>query len=161
MPLKKARLRISDYNENRKRNVLKQERRVQAVSLSLTSMVDMFAILVIFLLANNNTTPDWLKLNSNINLPKAKLSDVPTKAASLEISKESIYGDGKPLMATKDLLKNTKALTSWLSTLSNKEGFINVLADESLPFGTIKKISSICQSAGFSNMNLVVQPAQE
>ena len=47
MPITKARLKISDYNEQRKANLRGREGRIRMVSLSLTSMVDMFAILVI------------------------------------------------------------------------------------------------------------------
>jgi biopolymer transport protein ExbD len=160
MPLKKARLKISDYNEKRKNSTRTHERRVQAVSLSLTSMVDMFAILVIFLLANNNNMTDWLKLNDAIQLPKAKTADIPAKAASIQISEKELYGDSKLLMETKDVMRSTQALSKWLATVKERQGYINVVAHANLSFGIIKRVTAACNAAGFSRINLIVQPTQ-
>jgi len=163
MPLKKARLKISDYNDNRKRNIRTHERRVGMVSLSLTSMVDMFAILVIFLLANNNTMTEWLQLNQDIHLPKAKTADIPTKSATLQISEKSIFGDAQLLMETKEMLKNaqsSQALMKWLSNVQDKQGYVNIVADANLSFGLIKKITAACNAAGFNRINLIVQPTK-
>jgi biopolymer transport protein ExbD len=158
MPISKARLKISDYNENRKSNLRQQERRVRMVSLSLTSMVDMFAILVIFLLANSGTLTEWVQVSHGISLPQAKAADVPAKSATLQIAADMIYGDDKPIQASHDVLKSVAPLQQWLKTLSKKDGYINVVAHEKLPFGIVKRIVGACQDAGFNNVNLAVRP---
>jgi biopolymer transport protein ExbD len=160
MPLQKARLKISDYNEKRKSNTKAHERRVQAVSLSLTSMVDMFAILVIFLLANNNNMTEWLKLDEAIQLPKAKTADIPSKAASIQISEKQVVGDNRVLMETKDVMKSTQAISKWLSTVKDRQGFINIVAHTNLSFGIIKRVTAVANAQGFTRINLIVQPTQ-
>src|SRR5271170_6991633 len=142
MPLHRARLRISDYTERRKSRLKHQERRIQMVSLSLTSMVDMFAILVIFLLVNSSTVSQWIQVSHNIELPKAKLVEPPKKAATIQISQDGVFGD-------EDLLVNKAAFRSgsgdipkvkeYLSQFDNKEGFINIVAHTKVPFGIVKR----------------------
>jgi biopolymer transport protein ExbD len=158
MPITKARLRISDYNLKRKSRLRSQERRVRMVSLSLTSMVDMFAILVIFLLASSSTTSEWVKAGHGIDLPKAKFSAVPPKAATLQISKDTVYADDKALLSVGQVSQSTEPLRKWLSKLEKRNGYINVVAHQRLPYGVIKRIIGACQDSGFNNVNLAVQP---
>lgn len=158
MPIKKARLKISDYNETRKLRLRSQERRVGLVSLSLTSMVDMFAILVIFLLASSGSVADWVKVGHGINLPHAKSQDIPAKAATVQIAEDGIYGDDKNLQPTEEVWKSVEPLRQWLKTVEKKDGYINIVGHEKLPFGIVKRVVAACQEAGFHNVNLAVQP---
>jgi biopolymer transport protein ExbD len=158
MPISKARLKISDYNETRKIRLRSQERRVGMVALSLTSMVDMFAILVIFLLANSSTLADWVKVGHNINLPHAKSSDLPQKAATVQIAADNLYGEDKALQPTEQIWKNTEPFRRWLKTLDKKDGYINIVGHEKIAFGLVKRIVAACQDAGFHKVNLAVQP---
>ena len=161
MPLTRARLRISDYNENRKARLKTQERRIIMVSLSLTSMVDMFAILVIFLLSNATTVAQWVELSHGIELPKAKYADPPPRGASIQISQQAIYGDTKVLMP---LSRGREAISetvgAWLSKQPKRKGsgYVNIVAHTKVPYGTVKRVIAACQDAGFKNVNLAVQP---
>lgn len=161
MPITKARLKISDYNEKRKARLKHQERRIRMVSLSLTSMVDMFAILVIFLLANTTSVTQWLEVGHGIELPKAKSADPPPKAATLQISRDTVYGDDKALMKVAQISGGpvvVEQLQSWLIKRRNKDGYVNIVAHHKTPYGVIRKIIATCQEAGFGNVNLAVQP---
>lgn len=158
MPITKARLKISDYNENRKSRLRSQERKVRMVSLSLTSMVDMFAILVIFLLASSNTMVEWVRLQHGIELPKAKASAVPVKAATIQVARDTVYADEKPLMNVGQVTQGTEALKRWLSKLDKKGGYVNLVAHQKISYGVIKRIVQTCQESGFNNVNLAVQP---
>src|SRR5260370_15184294 len=109
MPLHRARLRISDYTEKRKSRLKHQERRIRMVSLSLTSMVDMFAILVSFLLVNSSTVSQWIEVSHNIELPRAGLVDPPKKAPAIQVSNEGIFGDEKLLVSARDSLRGAAA----------------------------------------------------
>ena len=158
MPISKARLRISDYNKNRKSKLKNQERKVKSVSLSLTSMVDMFAILVIFLLANSSTFSEWLSVGNGIDLPRAKSNVVPEKAASVQLSKDTVIIDDKPFMSLAALSTGDGKFKAWLNHLEKKNGYINLVAHKTIHFGIIKKVIGLCQDAGFNNVNLAVQP---
>jgi biopolymer transport protein ExbD len=161
MPITKARLKISDYSEQRKKKLKNQERKIQMASLSLTSMVDMFAILVIFLLTNTSTVSRWIEVGHGIQLPKAKYSDPPPRAATLQISKDAIFGDAKQLIGLKEAMQaqgSIESVRSWLAKQLKKEGYVNIVAHDRVPFGAVKRVIATCQEAGFKNVNLAVQP---
>ncbi|OFZ78504.1 MAG: hypothetical protein A2583_05450 [Bdellovibrionales bacterium RIFOXYD1_FULL_53_11] len=161
MPLTKARLKISDYNESRKNRIKHDERRIRMVSLSLTSMVDMFAIMVIFLLANSSTVAQWIEVGHSIQLPKAKSTDTPVRAATVQVSSQGVFlglkriSDlGKPESwdATAEKIKTA------LTRHAKKGAYVNIVAHHTLPFGLMKRVVAACQDAGFKNVNLAVQP---
>jgi len=161
MPLKRARSRIGQYNKARKKSSDDKTKKVMAVSLSLTSMVDMFAILVIFLLANNGQVKDWVQVEHNIRLPQAKASDEAKQATTLQIAKEGIFADGKQIADTMKVSKGPLVigpLKNYLASLKIKDGYINLVGDENVPFGAMRRIITTCQDAGFPNVNLAVMP---
>lgn len=158
MPIRKARLKISDYNQNRKTKLRAQEGRVRMVSLSLTSMVDMFAILVIFLLANFTTASEWLKFSHGIDLPLAKSNETPQLAPVIEVARDLVYLNDKPVFTTAAASLSGEALRKRLAGLDKKRGTINIVAHTRLPFVVIKKVIGACHDAGFPNVNLAVRP---
>jgi biopolymer transport protein ExbD len=120
------------------------------VSLSLTSMVDMFAILVIFLLVSSSTVSQWIQVAHKIELPKAKFVDAPKKAATIQISPEGIFVEEDRLAPGK--------VREYLSRLDKSDGYINIVAHTKIAFGVVKKVIAECQAAGFHDINLAVQP---
>jgi biopolymer transport protein ExbD len=162
MPLQKARLKISDYSKNQSGKKRDHAKKVAAVSLSLTSMVDMFAILVIFLLANSNTVEDWVKLEHDINLPKARTTDAAKKATTLQVSEQAVYDENNnELVKVASISQGSaviKPVSDWLKGLKNQEGYINLVADADIPFGAMRRLISTCQASGFKNVNLAIFP---
>lgn len=161
MPISKARLRISDYNRQRKDHLKQKERRIRMISLSLTSMVDMFAILVLYLLTSTSTVTQWLQMSHVVSLPQGKFGQVPTKAGTLEVTKETLYADDKPLVSIKEILNGSALITplkTWLKLRKASGGFINLVGDRSIPFGAVQRIVATCQESGYNNVNLAIQP---
>lgn len=163
MPITRARLKISDYNKNRKTRLRNQEKKMMMASLSLTSMVDMFAILVIFLLTSASSVSQWIEIAHNIDLPKAKHSDQPPKAAALEITGSTVYADKHAIVSVAQVLQAppsgvVEPIRAYLAKHAKKDGYITVVASQKLPFGVIRRVISTCQGAGFPNVNLAVQP---
>lgn len=149
MPIGKARLKISDYRDERKRTAQIRERKIQVISLSLTSMVDMFAILVIFLLTNTETVAQWIEVGRGIELPKAKHVESPSQGTTIQLSKTELYFDREKIKSEEIPLK--------LAALG-KDTRLNIVAHEAVDFGSVRKILGQCQSSGFQNINLAVQP---
>jgi biopolymer transport protein ExbD len=77
-------------------------REVAAV-LSLTAMVDMFTVLVIFLLQNYNSTGDVLYIPKEVTLPKAERVKELKPAVVVTISSEDIFLDQNKLIKTAEL----------------------------------------------------------
>jgi biopolymer transport protein ExbD len=162
MPLQKARLKISDYSANKNGKAKDHAKKVSAVSLSLTSMVDMFAILVIFLLANGNTVEEWVKLEHDIDLPKARTTDASKKATTLQVSDQAVYDENNNELVKVAQIRSGSAVVqpvaAWLKSLKNQEGYINLVADKDIPFGAMRRLITTCQATGFKNVNLAVFP---
>ncbi len=149
MPIGKARLKISEYRDERKRKTQSSERRIRVVSLSLTSMVDMFAILVIFLLTNTDTVSQWIEVSQAVQLPKAHHVESPSPGQTVTLTSSGLWVG--PAKIEPD------QLSARLKTFP-KDTLLNIVAHEALPYGDIKKLLSSCQSAGFEKINLAVQP---
>ena len=146
MPIGRARLAISDYRDERRKNIQSRERKIQIVALSLTSMVDMFAILVIFLLTNTDTVAQWIEVSGNVQLPKAHHVESPHQGKTIQVTSEGMFLGGKTRIEEAEL----KALP--------KETMLNIVADEKLPYGDVKRVLALCQTSGFENVSLAVQP---
>lgn len=86
----------------------KSKRGVTAV-LSLTAMVDMFTVLVIFLLQNYNTTGQILYMPKDFQLPKASSTKELKPAFVVTVSNKEILLD-KDVIAKFD---DVKAQTEW------------------------------------------------
>lgn len=149
MPIGKARLKISDYRDERKRKTLTSERRIRIVSLSLTSMVDMFAILVIFLLTNTETVSQWIEVSSAVTLPKAHHVESPSQGQTITLSSTGLWVGAEKIQPD--------SLGTHLQKVP-KDTLLNIVAHEALPYGAVKKVLSGCQAAGFEKINLAVQP---
>lgn len=169
MPLKKARLKISDYSANRKASVNKTERKIRMVSLSLTSMVDMFAILVIFLLSSQDSATPMLDFGHGVQLPRAKTAAPPPQGVTLEIAKTGVYFQSQKLADLASLQSNEPKslapLKSWLDTQMKAEAALptsakrlNLVADERLPYGTVKRVVAMAKRSGYAELSLAVEP---
>ena len=65
--------------------------------LQLTSMMDMFTIIMIFLLVSFSAKPDTFQLDRNIELPKSTAKMDYTKSVQLVLSKDKLQFDGEML----------------------------------------------------------------
>src|SRR5512143_1812645 len=83
------------------------QKRIQArasraawASLNLTAMVDMFTMLVVFLLANFSATGEILFMTKEIVLPKAGATAELLRAPIVSVSAREITAEGKHVIAT-------------------------------------------------------------
>jgi biopolymer transport protein ExbD len=78
---------------NRHNRPSKGKKRSPLVILSLTAMVDMFTVLVVFLLQNYNTTGEAIELSDSVKLPKASAVKELRPAHVVVVSKGNIMLD--------------------------------------------------------------------
>lgn len=89
---------------------LKVAARSAVATLSLTAMVDMFTVLVVFLLMNYQSTGEVIPMKENVNLPEASSTD------DLEPSNVVVLGeDGVEVNGVKvETLDEVEAAQDWL-----------------------------------------------
>src|SRR5204863_9960050 len=74
-------------------------------ALMLTSLVDMFTIIVIFLLMNFSANGEVLYMSKDIKLPDAYHGAQLERAPVISVSGEAVTFDGRMLLQTADLEK--------------------------------------------------------
>ena len=164
--------------------MIKNSRRIKRMSrskkrvagLSLVSLMDVFTILVFFLLTNSASN-EVLSNPKEINLPDSVVESKPRETIVIFVSPEVIMLQGEPILKTPDELNSKSETISYLrdklleqkgkvigvsakSALDSKE--VTLLADKKIPFKLLKRIMSTCTSAGFGKISLaVIQKASQ
>jgi biopolymer transport protein ExbD len=139
-------------------------------SLMLTSLVDMFTIIVIFLLMNFSANGEVLYMSKDIKLPDAYHGAMLERAPVISVSADAVTFDGRLLLSTGDLEKgdvlNVPELEDALRDEKRRyeqihandpdhpfKGLVNVQADRRIAFKVIKRVMFACNQSGFGNIN--------
>jgi biopolymer transport protein ExbD len=138
--------------------------------LNVTPLVDMFVILVLFLIANFSATGEILSMSKDIRLPEAANTDELQLAPVVQVSKEEVIVSGTMIGRVDDLARedylNIPALEEKLRELKKQfedlhnaandtgafKGDVNIQADVEVQFRIIKRVMFSCASAGYGNI---------
>jgi biopolymer transport protein ExbD len=138
--------------------------------MNLTSLMDVFTILVFFLLVNSAST-EILETPKRITLPDSVVEEKPRESVVIFVSPEEVTVQGEAVVRVSDILaadrQNIAPIAERLSELSGKIiGFntkivaesqeVTILADKSVPFSVVKKVMSTCTSQGYGRISLAV-----
>ena len=157
---------------------MRESRRIKRMSrnrtivtkMNLTSLMDVFTILVFFLLVNSATT-EVLETPKQITLPASVVEEKPRETVVIFISASEVTVQGVPVVLVKDILatagQDIAPIGKRLAEVSaNIIGLktrivaesqeVTILADRSVPFSVIKKVMSTCTSQGFGRISLAV-----
>ena len=138
--------------------------------MNLTSLMDVFTILVFFLLVNSAST-EILETPKRITLPDSVVEEKPRESVVIFVSPEEVTVQGEAVVRVSDIVaadrQNIAPIAERLSELSAKIIGINtqnvaesqevtILADRSVPFSVVKKVMSTCTSQGYGRISLAV-----
>jgi biopolymer transport protein ExbD len=144
--------------------------RTTAVGMNLTSLMDVFTILVFFLLVNSAST-EVLETPKQITLPDSVVEEKPRETVVIFISPTEVTVQGELVIQVEDIqstrAQNIASIGNRLAMLSeNIIGFntkivaesqeVTILADKSIPFSVVKKVMSTCTSQGYGRISLAV-----
>lgn len=153
------------------RRIRRMERnRKKVAGLNLTSLMDVFTILVFFLLANSSSS-EVLSTPKQLILPESVVETKPKETLVIMVSPEAVLLQGETVVGIPELLASTSdsvsAITERLKLLernivgikttqdaAGKE--ITILADKTIPFRVLKKIMSTCTASGYGRISLAV-----
>jgi biopolymer transport protein ExbD len=150
--------------------------RAKFVKINLTSLMDVFTILVFFLLVNSATT-EVLETPKQITLPASVVEDKPRETVVIFISPEEVTVQGDSVVRVSEILEwtgqNIAPIAERLDEVNEniiglktqivaESQEVTIPADRSVPFNVIKKVMSTCTSRGFERISLaVLQKAPE
>lgn len=148
------------------------------MELQITSMADIFTILLVFLLKSYATSAVAVNPSGGMKLPQAQGSDIMTDALKLEISENGVVVEGQPATGLKgfafdssDIDKNgsSRTLASAIETHRKRQLLIAsantevkvdpkviVIADERVPYSTIKSVLASAAIHGYTDFKLAV-----
>lgn len=161
-------------NSRRIRRMGRNKKKV--AGLNLTSLMDVFTILVFFLLFHASGS-EVLEAPRQIKLPDSVVETKPRETVVIMVSPETVVVQGKAVMNTSALLQaraeTVAPITERLNQLERNiiglktkkvvEGKeVTILADKKIPFQALKKIMSTCTGSGYGRISLaVIQKAEQ
>lgn len=137
-----------------------------AAELPLTSMIDMFSVLVIFLLMNFSSTGEIFFVSRSVILPKALNSNPLMNAPLISIVGNTFYLDApdggvRNLQDTSNelpqIIAALKQLRAQMESKGAKEFQLNLQADENLPLGAVKRAMQASVAAGWPQINFATK----
>ncbi|NOQ87432.1 MAG: biopolymer transporter ExbD [Gammaproteobacteria bacterium] len=144
--------------------------------LNLVSLMDVFTILVFFLLVNSGSS-DVMEPPKNIQLPDSMVETKPRETVVVMITPDQILVQGEPVITTQEVVDSKMAIIdqvkqrlilqrkkvlgiSTKAVSQSKE--VTVLAQRTVPFHLMKKVMASCTSAGYEKISLaVIQTAKK
>jgi len=156
-------------NSRRMKRMARSQKR-KGKGLNLTPLMDVFTILVFFLLFHSYGG-DVMEAPKQIELPDSVVETKPRETVMIMVSPEVVVVQGEAVISTRELLDGSfgpiteiseklKQLESniiGISTRSVAEGKeVTVLADKSIPFRVVKRIMSTCTGSGYGRISLAV-----
>jgi biopolymer transport protein ExbD len=147
--------------------------RNQLVSLRLTSMIDMFTILLVFLLKSYSAEGQIITLSEDLRLPDSTAELPPISTPIVKVTQQTILLDDVPVAdierTYKDnnleiaglgrLLSEKKIISERLGAKDANLGFkgnVTIQGDKEIEFRILKKIMFTCGKAGYNNIYLAV-----
>jgi biopolymer transport protein ExbD len=144
--------------------------RLKAPKLNLTSLMDVFTILVFFLLVNSANT-EVLETPKQITLPASVVEEKPRETVVIFVGTEEVTVQGETVVLVADILatdgQNIAPISERLAQVNNtiigiktqavaESLEVTILVDKSVPFRVVKKVMSTCTSEGYGRISLAV-----
>jgi len=153
------------------RRLRRMERnRVKIGKMNLTSLMDVFTILVFFLLVNSGSV-EVMEAPKTVVLPESKVETKPRETVVIFVSPDEVLVQGVAVAQVAEILDNETMtiapITDRLTELDQsvlgpntavvaETREVTILADKSVPFDVIRKIMSTCTEGGYENVSLAV-----
>jgi biopolymer transport protein ExbD len=145
------------------------------MELQITSMADIFTILLVFLLKSYSTSAAQIS-PSGMTLPQAVAGQANEDAVKVQISQTGIQVEGEPIMELKDGKFVTAPASGMVDALgvrlekerkrqeliaaSNPDVKLHsrviIVADEKVPYSTLKAVLLTSATQGFTDSKLAV-----
>jgi len=147
-----------------------QRKLKKTAALNLVSLMDIFTILVFFLMVNSSEV-EVLQTNSAIELPDSTSEKRPENQLVISVSADDVVVQGRPVARVNDAMVSDEniieGLKQELDYQAQRKGVvpeggheITIMGDRELPYALLKKIMLTCQSSDFARISLAVNQLQ-
>ena len=154
---KSARAKRMQQHHARKEN--------RSASLNMISLMDIFTILVFFLLVNA-TSEEVLPSPKNIELPNSVAEKIPAKNLVIGVNENAITLQGQYIISVPDAMANkSKTIKPLYDALRENAKIVKdlvdnngvtIMGDKKIPYALLKKIMLTCAGAEYTNLSFAV-----
>jgi biopolymer transport protein TolR len=145
-----------------------------ALDMNLVSLIDVFTILIFFLLSSAGGV-ETLASPKSVKLPLSNVEQAAKETVVLVVTVEEILAEGRrvawvrdvlntpdqtipSLKAELDLLSQRKAVRAENASRIASDGHaVTILADKNIPYRLLRKVMFSCAQAGFSDVSFAVR----
>lgn len=161
-------------NLRAKRMARHHKRLASQSKLNLVSLMDIFTILVFFLLVNSSDV-EVLQKNKEIKLPESVAEKKPEDNLIVMVSNESVMVGGRKIADVKAIINSDSAeikplveeldhraklrlaRNPYRSEEEEKLGLnITIMGDHAIPYALLKRIMTTCAKSEYRNLSLAV-----
>lgn len=157
--------------------IKKHDTKAVEVKLNLTSMMDMFTIILVFLLKTFSTEGQLISPSEYLKLPNSLIEEPAQVGLDLIVSKQIILVNHEKVATMDDVISNDPAVVEngiikplrerlrYYSTQAKKmevdygvkfSGRVMIQGDRELPYAELVKVMRTCGVSDYPNMRLVV-----
>ena len=153
-----------------KRMAKHHRRHKKNVGLNLVSLMDIFTILVFFLLVNSSDV-ETLPNTKDLELPESIAEEKAKETVVILIGREDILGQGTPVASIDDVMAIKgndipalrEALLSQNDRVLRREARDNIagrevtiMGDKDIPYRLLKKVMATCTRSDYGQISLAV-----
>ncbi|MBX7113254.1 MAG: biopolymer transporter ExbD [Myxococcaceae bacterium] len=149
-------------------------RKATFADLLVTPLVDMFVIIVLFLIANFSATGELIQQSKDVQLPEAAHVQEIQADPVVMVTMNEVFCDGQSIGRVEDFTRdeylNIPALEEKMRDMKKRfedlhamvqgaeefKGNVNIQAHKEVQFKIIKRVMFSCASAGYGNINFAV-----
>jgi len=153
-----------------KRMARNHKRNKQKSGLNLVSLMDIFTIMVFFLMMNQSDVE--VMSSDSVKLPESTAQAQPKNTINLMVSGEDIIVQGRPIVKVAEIVAMNAdaeiipALQKELDYLASRRDpsaielelgrAITIMGDQGIPYKVLKRIMSTCQKSKYTQISLAV-----
>lgn len=148
----------------RARRMERNHKRNKQSAINLVSLMDIFTILVFFLLVSSSNVQQ-LPNSKDIILPTSVAEKAPKETLVIAITQDSIIVQGNKIAEIKNILASKEVLIpileqelkfqyskSLVSSTSDKERSVTIMGDENISYQLLRKILATCRQTNYTQI---------
>jgi biopolymer transport protein TolR len=142
----------------------------RGTSINLVSLMDIFTILVFFLLVNSSDG-EVLPTHKTVNLPESIAEEKPRETLVVMITASDILIHGEVIASVDSVLQESGSISATLKTALEQQARTiypldnaatpvlreaTIMGDREIPYRLLKKVMATCTQAGYGRISLAV-----
>lgn len=153
------------------RRAERRERNQTLVDLNLVSLIDIFTILIFFLLANASDV-EVLPSTKAVKLPESTAEQAPRETVVVVVSRDDIVVQGRRVASVSEAMRADSDVIAALKAELDYHGArtlikdrpgkigkdITIMGDKDIPYRLLKRVMVTCARANYGNIAFAVMP---